>query len=98
MVDDNKEAVANRRDWAHEIVRLLAHLDTLSAGAIVVIATFAENFAGRAPGGFLALAVVGFAITIFSSLISAFFLIASLPENDEQFGFIAWCALVAAAC
>jgi len=47
-----------------EVIRFLTHMDTLSAGSIVVIATFAEKFSGRAPGGYLAVAVSSFAFSI----------------------------------
>jgi hypothetical protein len=55
--------------WAlEEFGRLVVHMNTLSAGSIVVIATFADKFNGRGPGWPLAIAVAGFALTILACL------------------------------
>jgi hypothetical protein len=58
-----------------EMSRWAAHVTTLSAGSIVIIATFAEKFEGRGPGFLLAIAAVGFAATIVAGLATAQFTI-----------------------
>jgi hypothetical protein len=59
-----------------ETGRYLAHVNTLSAGSIVVLATFADKFAGRGPSWLLAMSALGFAVAIATSLLSYAFTIA----------------------
>jgi len=53
-----------------EAGKYLTHLNTLSAGSIVVLATFADKFHNRGPGWLLAIAALGFAFAIAASLVA----------------------------
>jgi fatty acid desaturase len=75
-----------------EISRWGAHVTTLSAGSIVIIATFAEKFEGRGPGVLLAIAAVGFALAIAAGLVSSLFIVLSI--GDEQYPEVSFGALL----
>lgn len=62
------EVDENWRSYIAETTRFFAHINTVSAGSIVVIATFAEKFSNRGPDWLLAVAAVGFAVAIAGTL------------------------------
>ena len=66
--DETFEPDENWRSYIAETTRFLAHIATVSAGSIVVIATFAEKFSNRGPDRLLAVAAVGFAVAIAGTL------------------------------
>lgn len=83
-----------------EAGRFLAHVNTLSAGSIVVIATFAEKFRGQAPGWLLAASVIGFAIAIAAGIACSALVLALIDDDepDPTTQLIATVAYVATAC
>ncbi len=64
-----------------EIGRYLAHVNTLSAGSIVVIATFAQKFHGQGPGWLLAVSVAGFAAAIAAGVGASISTLALMQDN-----------------
>jgi hypothetical protein len=72
------------RERIAPISQFLTHVDTLAAGSIVVIATFAEKFQGRAPGGLLAISVICFAVAIVFSLFGFWVLMAMHATADPN--------------
>jgi hypothetical protein len=71
-----------------EIARFLVHIDTLSAGSILVLATLAEKFEGAGPSWLLAVSVFGFALTIIVSLLCYLATIGFMSHQEPSEGEI----------
>ena len=93
------DRVASERRRAEELSKWVVHVNTLSAGSIVILATFAEKFHDRGPGWLLAIAAIGFAVAIAAGLLGYTSMTAVWhwgidARIDQRMNFVEWCFFV----